>query len=434
MKFSAKKFSALVLLFALALNLVSCFTAPETPDPDRSDDGGVEELQYAVDLMKDITANTVEASENYTEKNGALTDFALRLFGQSLKDGENTLVSPVSVAYALAMTANGAEGETRQQMEGVLGMSTEELNLYLYSYMDSLPEKGSAKLHIANSIWFTDDESFVADPAFLQTNADYYGADIYKLPFNDEACRDINRWVKNNTNGMIPKILDSIPELAVMYLVNALAFEADWAEPYQEHQVKQGVFRTEDGSEQSAEFMYGSEDFYFADDNAKGFMKYYKGGKYSFVALLPNEGMSISEYVATLDGDSLSAMLSQRNYAIVNTAIPKFSSEYDTEMSELLIGMGMSLPFDRDRASFEGIGVSAIGNIYISRVIHKTFIEVGEMGTRAGAATLVEMSGNGSMPPEQIVDIYLDRPFVYMLIDTENNIPLFIGALTETGE
>ena len=405
---------SLLLVCAMAVNLTGCTMKVQ-----------------AKDLMEGITPNNVDALDDLSSQNADVTDFAIRLFKASNENGKNTLISPLSVLCALAMTANGAEEETLAQMEEVLGMTTEELNLYLYSYMKNLPQGDKYKLSLANSIWFTEDERFTVNQDFLQTNADYYGADIYKAPFDKQTLKDINNWVKQNTDGMIPEILDQISPEAIMYLVNALAFEAEWSEIYEKHQVKDGEFTKEDGTKQNAKFMYGSEGTYFEDENATGFMKRYKGGKYAFVAMLPNEGVTVSEYIASLDGESLNALLANPQYATVHTSIPKFETEYSVEMSEILKNMGMTEAFDMYNADFEGLGTSTAGNIFISRVLHKTFISVGEKGTKAGAATIVEMKDGAAAEPTEPKEVYLDRPFVYMLVDCENNIPFFIGTMMD---
>ena len=405
---------SLLLVCAMAVNLTGCTMEV-----------------HAKDLMDGITPNQVNALDDLGSQNADVTDFAIRLFKASEESGKNTLISPLSVLCALAMTANGAEEETLAQMEEVLGMTTEELNLYLYSYMQNLPQGEKYKLSLANSIWFTEDERFTVNQDFLQTNANYYGADIYKAPFDKQTLKDINNWVKQNTDEMIPEILDQIPAEAIMYLVNALAFEAEWSEIYEKHQVKDGEFTKEDGTKQDVKFMYGSEGTYLEDEKATGFMKRYKGGKYAFVAMLPNEGVSVSEYIASLDGESLNALLANPQYATVHTSIPKFETEYSVEMSEILKNMGMTEAFDMYNADFEGLGTSTAGNIFISRVLHKTFISVGEKGTKAGAATIVEMKDGAAAEPTEPKEVYLDRPFVYMLVDCENNIPFFIGTMMD---
>ena len=403
---------SLVLLCAMAVNLTGCATTV-----------------HAEDLMEGVTPNSVTALNDLSSGSSDVTDFAIRLFKQTNENGKNTLISPLSVLCALAMTANGAEGETREQMEAVLGMSVEELNLYLYSYINSLPQGEKYKLSVANSIWFTDDDRFTVNQDFLQTNADYYGADIYKTPFDKQTLKDINNWVKNETDNMIPKVLEDIPDAAIMYLINALAFEAEWTEIYEKNQVRDKTFTKEDGTKQDVELMYSTEGKYLEDENATGFIKYYKERKYAFVALLPNEGVTVSEYINSLDGESLAAMLANAESRSVETAIPKFESEYDTEMSGVLEAMGMSNAFNVTFANFSGIGDSTEGGIYISKVIHKTYIQVGEKGTKAGAVTAIEMNDGSAGPPDEVKQVYLDRPFVYMLIDCETNIPFFIGTM-----
>lgn len=384
----------------------------------------------AQNLMEGITPNEITVLEDLGEYNPIVAEFALNLFKACNEKGKNTLISPVSVLSALAMTYNGAGGRTYEQMEKVFGMAADDINLYFHSYMNKLPQSKNYKLSLANSIWFTDDERFTVNKDFLQTNGDYYGADIYKVPFNNKTCDEINNWVNDKTDGMIPEILDSIPSDAVMYLVNALAFEAEWAEVYYEDDVRDGVFTDEKGNKSDVEFMYGSDYVYYEDEYATGFMKYYKDCKYGFVALLPNEGVSVSEYMDTLSGENLYSMLANPVYATVHTSIPKFETDYDVEMGNTLKEMGMSDAFDYKEANFSRLGESKERNIFISRVLHKTYISVGEKGTKAGAATVVEMvDGSAIEDPSDIKTVNLDRPFVYMIVDCENNIPLFIGTM-----
>lgn len=387
----------------------------------------------AQDLMEGITPNHVE-NVALESNNKAVSDFSVRLLQASVKDGENTLISPLSVLCALSMTANGADGKTREEMENTLGMTVEELNGYLHSYINSLPQGEKYKLNIANSIWFTEDERFTVNKDFLQLNADYYGASIYKAPFDKSTVKDINNWVDEKTEGMIPEILDEIPPDAVMYLVNALAFEAEWSDIYQRSQVSEGKFTLENGETQNVDFMYNDESRFIETEKSTGFIKYYKGRKYAFAALLPNEGISVSELVSSLDGNELNKALSEAQYATVKTKIPKFETEYSTEMTDVLKSMGMNLAFDGHKADFSLIGNSTAGNIFISRVLHKTYISVGEKGTKAGAVTVIEMNDEASIEIIEPKTVYLDRPFVYMLIDCESNIPFFIGTMMNVNE
>ncbi len=389
-------------------------------------------LSAAENLMANITPQQTTAPPDTIGGKSAVppTDFAVRLFQACLEDEKNTTISPLSVLYALSMTANGAGGDTLTQMDAVLGTDVPTRNAYLKAYRDALPHAEKYKLHIANSIWFTDDDSFTVEQDFLQTNADFYGADIYRMPFDNTALKAINGWVKENTDGMIPSILNDLPPDAVMCLVNAVAFDAEWQNVYQEYQVHPGTFTKENGEKTEVELMYSSEFQYLEDDNAVGFLKYYTDHKYAFAALLPDEGLTVREYVDSLTGEKVAALLSGAEMTAVDVAIPKFESTYDVEMSDILCAMGMVDAFS-GKADFSGLGTSSIDNIFIGRVQHKAYVTVDEFGTKAGAATAVVMETGAAMPPEDQKEVILDRPFVYMIIDCEANLPLFLGTVMD---
>ena len=408
-----KRLIALLLVFAMALGMTACSQVS------------------ANDLMKDVPAKAVDVLPDMDAGAAAAADFGVRLFKTSMEEGENTLISPLSVLYALAMTANGADGETLTQMEKVLGIDVDNLNSYMLAYLELLPESKDYKMSLANSIWFKDDPNFAVEQSFLQTNADYYGAGAYKAAFDEGTRNDINNWVKEHTDGMIPEIIDEIPDEAIMYLVNALAFDAKWADEYEEHQIREGRFTMEDGTRQDVDMMHSEEYTYLEDDLATGFIKYYKDRKYAFVAMLPNEGVSVSQYVDSLTGEHLRELLNNPQDLTVFASIPKFETEYDIEMSEVLQEMGMTDAFDWQVADFSRLGTYNVDgmNICINRVLHKTFISVSEQGTRAGAATAVEMVAEGAMEIVEFKEVVLDRPFVYMLIDCETNLPFFIGTM-----
>lgn len=434
MKYSLRiKTICLLLVGALLLPLTGCAAGPNAPANPVAENPSAavntpQVQNLSVNLMQDVTPNSVEAKTITPEASSAVADFALRLFRAANEADKNTLVSPLSVLCALAMTANGAENETLTQMESTLGLRRDLYNEFFRSYLAALNADGTLKA--ANSIWFTDRTGFEVKPDFLQANADYYGADAYLAPFDETTLAEINGWVKEKTDGMIPEILDKIPDDAVMYLINALAFDAKWARPYNEYSVQQGTFTTQDGAERTVDFMHSEEKAYLEDDSATGFVKYYEGFKFAFVALLPNEGVSVADYLATLDGASLQKLLSEPRYDTVYAALPKFETEYSVELSETLKAMGMELPFDADHADFSGIGTSQIGDLCIGRVLHKTYISVAEDGTRAGAATAVEVTEECAAMEEPKY-VMLDRPFVYMLIDCETNLPFFIGTMLD---
>ncbi|MBO4356300.1 MAG: serpin family protein [Clostridia bacterium] len=391
----------------------------------------------AKNLMSGFTSSGAPGKDPDNAFVESQMDFALKLFKESVASSDKSvMVSPLSVILALAMTANGADGNTLKEMETVLGkdLTLDILNKYLKNYVASLKSVDGASVKIANSIWFRDDEDeFRVKDAFLQTNADYYNAAAYSAPFDSDTLKDINNWVRENTDGMIDKVLDEIPKDAIMYLINTIAFDAEWAENIPNELIRDDVFTNVNGEDRDVKMLNSVESRYLDDGKATGFIKYYKGG-YAFVALLPNEGVDLDDYIASLDAKTVVNTLKNSKYGKVYCAFPQFKSEFDTELSETLIKLGMKDAFNGDKADFSKIGsVNPGENIYISRVIHKTFIEVNNAGTRAAAVTVVEMAKATSIGPEEekVYSVRLDRPFVYMIIDTQTNIPLFIGEIED---
>lgn len=385
----------------------------------------------STNLMETITPNTVTLSQDPTVGTRAVADFGIRLLRQSGSARGNTLVSPLSVLSALAMTLNGASRETRSQMEAVLGADRETLNLFFHHCLKNLPREDGCALRLANSLWLKDAPDFHPEEIFLQTNADYYDADVFASAFDDAARDAINEWVKKNTGGMIPEIIDQIPADAVMYLVNALAFEGEWEESYSANRVISREFTKADGSKCRVEMMHSEEGLYLEDDLATGLVKYYAGRRCAFVALLPNEGVSLEEYVANLTGDHLLNLVKNPTEIPVEAGIPKFSLEYRLELSRVLASMGMHDAFDPVEADFSLLGKSDRGNLFLDRVMHKTFIELDEKGTKAAAATSVEVTNECAVDPESFRTVVLNRPFVYALVDMETGTPFFLGTMLD---
>lgn len=431
------KLSVMLLTFSILLSLPGCNPASNndsSPSSSQSDTNrspivnGELKLGNSVDLMANVNGNATTSRAPDERFIYSQADFGLKIFKMSLSNEENSLISPLSIMLALAMTANGAEGETLAQMEALLGgdIPLSELNEYLCTYVSSLPSSEFSRLELANSIWFRDSETAIkVNESFLQKNADYYGASAYKAPFNKSTVNDINDWVNYHTDGMIPKIIDEIPPSAVMYLINALCFDAEWAAPYNnEYDVYDGSFYGLSGTT-DAELMRSGEDLFVSDENARGFIKRYRNG-YSFMAILPNEGISLSDYIDTLEGDDLVKLFNNAEYVEVNATLPKFKYEYSVSLNDALKALGMEKAF---YGGFGNLGESQLGEIFISNIAHKTFIEVNNMGTKAAAVTDVEMGVESC--PSRIETVTLDRPFLYAIVDNETGLPVFIGTLLD---
>lgn len=392
----------------------------------------------SADLMKDMNAQAVESREIDDTFRTAAASFSIELFRQSavpeVSAGKNVLISPESVLSALAMTANGAKDTTRMEMENVIcgGMDIQDFNSYMYTYNNKLTATEDVTFHLANSIWIKDDPAEIqVKNDFLQTDKDYYNADAFLADFDESTVTDINNWVNANTNGMINQLLDIIPDDVVMYLINALAFEGAWETPYEEAQINENdTFTNHLGAEETVTMMISTESQYISGEDVTGFVKNYEGGDYAFLALLPEEGMTVEEYLASMDGASFLSLYDNRTYQDVLVKIPEFTYDYDTELSDSLIAMGMENAFERT-ADFSNMADTSTGALYINRVLHKTYIQVDRVGTKAAAVTAVEMTNECAMiDPQEPPAVYLDRPFIYAIIDTETGLPVFIGTVS----
>ena len=376
------------------------------------------------DLMTGIKAASHETVKPDDAFKSAYGNFSVELLKKCFDGKSNTLISPLSVSSALTMTANGANGQTKDEMEKVLGsgIPLDELNKYLSSFSGSLTSGEDFKLKNANSIWFIKDNNFNVNNEFLQTNADFYHAEIYKRAYNSEIVNNINNWVSEHTDGMIDKLLDNGDALSNIALINATAFDAVWETYYFDNFVEDGTFTDANGNEQSVTMLISEESEYINGDNCTGFIKKYKGGKYGFAAILPDSNVSISDFVGLLNGDKLFKMLQNAESTNVVAKMPKFEYEYSAELSEALKALGMPTAFS-DSADFSGISGD---KLLISDVLHKTKISVTEEGTRAVAATGVVMSA----APDGDKQVILNRPFMYMILDNETMLPLFAGVYT----
>ncbi len=435
-----RKWLTLMLCGTLCLCMVGCGGGAPTDDtssavPPPADDTFSTVPPPTGDLTADITPKPVEEKETDGTFESGYMQFAVELLkAETAGKKENVLVSPLSVELALAMTANGAAGDTLTEMEQVLGdgISIADLNGYLHTWMKGLTASEKSRLQTANSIWLRDNESLTVQPSFLQTNADYYNAGVYKRPFDRNTVEEINRWVKEHTDGTIDRIVETIDADSMLYLINALAFDAKWDEPYEDRSVKEGTFTSVSGEQQTAQMMMSVEYTYLNDGRATGFAKYYEGYDYSFAALLPNEGVSIHDYVDGLTANTLRQTLlgmGDDSSQSVIAHLPKFSYDYGASLRRTLGEMGMPTAFDGDRADFSAMGHVGPYPLYIGDVQHKTFITVDALGTKAGAVTAVDFKcGSAMIEPKEVT---LDRPFVYMIVDNTTYLPVFIGTVME---
>ncbi len=419
-----KKFVTISVCFLLALSMMlsmaSCAASIHAED-----------LSAGYERQND--KKEVSVGDGFRE---ALADFSFDLLGSvEMVEGENALLSPMSALACLALIAGGADGETLAELEAAIGMDEETLREGLYAYLAGLSNTEDCKFKMANSIWTRDTNGFFhVKESFLQKTVDWYDAQIYRAPFDESTVKDINTWVEENTDGMIREIIDRLEPTSMMVLINTLVFDAKWQEQYEKYQIDEYQFTSYRGEKTRVNMMSSEEHVYLEMEGAIGFAKDYKGRDYSFVALLPEEGRDVYAFARGISGEAFLEMWDGKTYRTVNARIPEFSYEDDLSLREAMGALGVVDLFDPIEADLTGMGSYDDGDLYISALKQKTFIDVSPNGTKAAAVTWGIVDATSAAPPTEIINIFLDRPFVYAIVDNATGLPLFVGVVASVAK
>ena len=366
----------------------------------------------------------------------ALTDFGLDLLQKSRdKEKKATLVSPLSVALALSMTANGAEGDTLAQFQEVLGdgASIEAINVACRALTVVYRNLGgSTKCAIANSLW-VDPEGQIKDE-FIGQCRGIYDAQVFSAQLSEPGIvKDLNSWVSQHTNKMIPQIINEpFSEDTACLLVNALYLKNKWLYEFDPLATHTMDFHHAGGPDSQVEYLrkFDTQLSYLQGKGAQGVVLPYDDGRLAFVAILPDlypDSPDFGQWLNNLEGNSLSQLINNREDAIfLSFAMPKFSAEWKGNLEDTLPLLGLEDAFVPGAADFSSLGDSPEG-YYISQVVHAAKIEVNEKGTEAAAATVVAPA-SGAAAPQEGITLILDRPFLYGIVDLYTGVPLFLGT------
>jgi serine protease inhibitor len=344
-------------------------------------------------------------------------------------DSPDIMLSPLSASMALGMTLNGARGPTFAGMRDALGFDDLEQDEINASYRDLiallLELDGAVDMRIANSVWAR--SGFAFHDSFLETVRQWFGAEVATLDFDAaDAVPTINEWVDRSTNGRISEIVPApIPGDVVMYLLNAIYFKGDWRDRFDRERTQDAPFTRADGSTKTVAMMSRGGGFdYHADADVEIAELRYGRGAFVMDIVLPREGRTVDDLIATLDETRWSAWIDGLDSSSIDLRMPKYRLEYDTSLNEPLIALGMQSAFGLT-GDTDFTGLSPRGReLYISNVKQKTFINVDEEGTEAAAVTSVEI-GVVSMPPTMVVD----RPFLVVIRERFSGAIMFIGKI-----
>ncbi|MBN2612526.1 MAG: serpin family protein [Bacteroidales bacterium] len=389
---------------------------------------------YACEKTEDAPVQEIKLTKSTRDLIKADNEFGLELFTNvvnSFPEDENVFISPVSAALALAMTYNGAAGTTKEAMEAALkksGMETAAINQSYQDLMDGLKSiDPKVTLDIANSIWYR--QGFYVTPGFLETNQDYYDAEVRPLDFgNPSAIETINNWVSDKTNDKINEIIKVIPPYAIMYLINAVYFYGTWKYEFKAEDTSEEDFYVSGNQSVRVDMMKLEAGInYMYNDTFSAIELPYGNGHYSMIVMLPGNQHTTTDIIARLTTDNWATWMGSFSQREIVVNLPKFKFEFEDSLNNALKNMGMSVAFSPSEADFTNINPE--GNLYISMVKQKAYIDVNEKGTEAAAVTVVEVgytsAGDGK------THFVVNKPFLFAIVEKDTGSIIFIGRVAQ---
>ncbi|WP_461865747.1 serpin family protein [Thermococcus sp.] len=413
---------AVVILLSIIVLASGCVTSPH------SETGSHTAPSTSNDVISPMRTPEVQGIAD------ANNLFTLQLYRRlSVENsGKNVFFSPFSIFIALAMTYEGARGKTAEEMENVLHLP-DNASLRRDSFRTVLLEAENPtalNLRIANALWVQKD--FPIKEGYLNVIKRYYLGYVGSVDFKRNprgAEEEINRWVKEQTNGRIKNLVSGLSPLTRLIITNAVYFKANWSLRFNPSNTHNGTFTLSSGKTIVVPMMHRKGQFGYAEtDDLQILEMPYEGDvnhRFSMVVILPKKADDVEE---KLTPQFIEKVMNSLTPQKVDVTIPKFKFETEYHLGKILQEMGIKDAFS-DKADFSGISERPLA---ISDVIHKTFISVAENGTEAAAATAVILRAAAPPGEEQKYKVFkADHPFLFLIIDRESGMILFMGRLTD---
>jgi serpin B len=416
-------------LLAGALAVSACGGSDDdAADNDKGDEGS------GVDLVKaDVDRETPAGDAPVAAVVTGLDDLALQL-GAQAGGTDNLVISPTSIGVAFAMAEAGADEATAAQIADVFGFPDqpgvhEAMNALTTQFAEAneQTDDGEVILELANALWAQN--GLDMGQPFLDILAANYGAGVDTTDFAgdpDGSRSAINGWVSDVTRERIPELVPAgmIDASTVTMLVNAIYLKAPWAVQFSEDSTDDQPFHLADGSSPAVPTMHTSQ-MHTAAAQRDGYTAVelpYAGGKLSMVVLVPDEGTALTDFEAGLTGARLQEIVGGLEPSTVDLNMPRWEAETQLDLAESLTPLGLRIP---------GGDLSGIApGVQIGGAVHAASITVDENGTEAAAATAV-MGVTGAAPPDQVLTVNVDRPFLFVVQHIETGAPLFYGRIAD---
>lgn len=420
-----KKVTMTLAMMAMMMGLASCGT---TKNADNSKKNQQDDLVASREdgLMDDNYLILSDAQCDIIENNNA---FALNLFSQ-MKGFDSKVVSPMSVSYLMGMLANGADGQTRQEIMKAIGcekVSLRDLNEFYQMLITHANHFDKATtINIADYIALNC--HYQLKDGFASTMQNYYKAGVESLDFSKASTlKRINRWCSDHTDGMIPKIIEQVDADAVSYIMNAIYFNGTWTDKFDTRQTKLENFQGYTRDIKKTQMMHRNGKYQYMDNADFAAVNLpYGNGSYSMTVILPNRGKSIDDVMAGLDAKKVGELRRSMDECVVDLKLPRFTISQETSLNDIISKLGAPTMFTSG-ADFSNF---ASGNLSISKMLQKAKIEVSEEGTRASAVTMAMVAMTALRPEPRKVEFHANRPFIYMITEHSTGAILFMGQYT----
>ncbi len=404
-------------------------------------------LIFGVVVSEPVVIQAAETKELSTTQKKNLTHASWKMFKNTVslekKDGKldsNIIISPLSVLSALSMAETGACGATLDEYtDKVIYSSIDDSNEAI-SIQNSLLNSSSL-WNVANSAWIKEDYTLLSD--YKAELEKYFNGEFFTEPMDDGTVKKVNNWVSDNTNGLIKDIISNLSEDTRLLLANAVAFEGKWETTYSEEDIigedSDAYFVGVNNKEKATYVIDTSLKSYLELNSGYGFINRYKDGDYAFFAYETPDDVTLEEYIKSITWKKLYKSLNNPLYDADEVIIqfPEFETDFSESVVSVMKKTGMKTAFsefaDLSRMITKNDGEKE--DLRIDDILHKAHIEVNREGTKAAAATIVIVNATASVKESvpNIVEVRLDHPFIYGIMDTSTNLPVFIGTLTKLG-
>ena len=375
------------------------------------------------------SANRAKPPAEAVELAKANNKFGVDMFKKLHKDGENTFMSPASIAIALQMCAEGAEGETKSELHKAMHVTGKDVKGGNKSLLKELGSRKGVTLSIANSLW--------ADPARVTMNEkyvsdvrEYFDSEARTASFSDPATLTaINSWISEKTNALIPKMLEDISDETVVYLINAIYFKGEWTVKFDKAATKDADFNMADGTKKTVRMMSRDAEMQYGNHDGIQIIKlpYGKDKQTAMWVALPAADKSLDSVIASMNAETLSTWQRATHQQDGTFKMPRFTTKFTAPLNEPLKELGVVRAFNEATAEFDPMGKSLRDPLHISRVLHEAVVIVTEEGTEAAAVTIVDSEGNSAPPPP--FNMTCDRPFFFWIADQRTGAVLFAGTV-----